>query len=287
MSRRYDHVPSSARTRCGPAAPTCTSPATTPSRARSTSTFPEAPGVPLVADMSSDILSRRIDASRFALLYAGAQKNLGPAGLTVFVIQKAFLETARTDIPTIFRFATHAEHDGLYHTPPTFAVYLMRNVLRWVKSLGGGRGRREAATRPRPAPSTPPSTRGPTSTLPRRGGLALTDERRVLPALHRPRRPLRGRSRPRGSSSGSRATAPSGASAPRSTTPSSRRRAGPPSCAPRRPALLRRSAQTLRPPIQRSAALEIPRVCLACPSSRGARSDLLRGRSPLDGSTMR
>lgn len=136
MSRRYDHIPSSGAhaTRAGSAYLHITTNNTL--EGTQYERLPDG-GVPLVADMSSDILSRRIDASRFALLYAGAQKNLGPSGLTVFVIQRAFLETARADIPTIFRFATHAAHDGLYHTPPTFAVYLMRNVLRWVKSLGG------------------------------------------------------------------------------------------------------------------------------------------------------
>ncbi len=136
MSRRYDHVPPGAAHAVRPGSSYLHITSNNTLEGTQYEHFPKA-GVPLVADMSSDILSRRIDASRFALIYAGAQKNLGPSGLTVFVIQKAFLETARTDIPTVFRFATHAEHDGLYHTPPTFAVYLMRNVLRWVKSLGG------------------------------------------------------------------------------------------------------------------------------------------------------
>ena len=136
MSRRYDHIPSMSAHAVRPGSSYLHITTNNTLEGTQYERLPDA-GVPLVADMSSDILSRRIDASRFALLYAGAQKNLGPAGLTVFVIQQAFLETARTDIPTIFRFASHAAHDGLYHTPPTFGVYLMRNVLRWVKSLGG------------------------------------------------------------------------------------------------------------------------------------------------------
>jgi phosphoserine aminotransferase len=136
MSRRYDHIPSMSAHATRPGSSYLHITTNNTLEGTQYERLPDA-GIPLVADMSSDILSRRIDASRFALLYAGAQKNLGPAGLTVFVIQKAFLETARTDLPTIFRFATHAAHDGLYHTPPTFGVYLMRNVLRWVKSLGG------------------------------------------------------------------------------------------------------------------------------------------------------
>jgi len=100
-------------------------------------TFPQTGGVPLVVDMSSDFLSRPVDVSRFDLIYAGAQKNLGPAGVTVVVVRKSLLAEARTDSPKILRYATHADADSLYNTPPTFAVYLMRNVLAWIQSLGG------------------------------------------------------------------------------------------------------------------------------------------------------
>lgn len=136
MSRRYDHIPTMSTHATRPGSSYLHITTNNTLEGTQYERFPEG-AVPLVADMSSDILSRRIDASRFSLIYAGAQKNLGPSGLTVFIIQRDFLDTARTDVPTIFRFATHAAHDGLYHTPPTFAVYLMRNVLRWVKSLGG------------------------------------------------------------------------------------------------------------------------------------------------------
>lgn len=136
MSRRYDHMPPNAAHVARPGSSYLHITTNNTLEGTQYERFPD-PGVPLVADMSSDILSRRVDASRFALIYAGAQKNLGPSGLTVFVIQKEFLATARTDLPTIFRFATHAAHDGLYNTPPTFAVYLMRNVLRWMESIGG------------------------------------------------------------------------------------------------------------------------------------------------------
>lgn len=95
------------------------------------------PDAPLVADMSSDIMSRPIDIARFKMIYAGAQKNLGPSGLLVAVIDRAWAASAREDIPKIFRYQTHIEADSLYHTPPTFAVYLLRNVLRWAEDVGG------------------------------------------------------------------------------------------------------------------------------------------------------
>ncbi len=99
--------------------------------------FPDTGQVPLVADMSSDIMSRPLDVGRFGLIYAGAQKNLGPSGVALVIISRAWMEKARTDIPKIFRFQTHAAANSLYHTPPTFSVYLMRNVLDWIKESGG------------------------------------------------------------------------------------------------------------------------------------------------------
>ena len=92
---------------------------------------------PLVADVSSDFLWKRTDVSRWALAYAGAQKNIGPSGLVVVVADKAFVASGRKDIPAIFRYATHANAGSLYNTIPTFAVYLMRNVLLWLKERGG------------------------------------------------------------------------------------------------------------------------------------------------------
>jgi phosphoserine aminotransferase len=100
-------------------------------------TFPETGSVPLVADMSSDMCSRPIDVSKFALIYAGAQKNLGPSGVVLVIIDRAFMAKGSTTIPTIFRFKTHSENDSLYNTPPTFSVYIMRNVLGWIKEIGG------------------------------------------------------------------------------------------------------------------------------------------------------
>jgi phosphoserine aminotransferase len=99
--------------------------------------FPDTAGVPLVADMSSDIFWRPIDVGRFGLIYAGAQKNMGPSGVTLVIVKKDLLARARTDIPKILRYRTHAESDSLYNTPPSFAVYLVRGVLRRLAEAGG------------------------------------------------------------------------------------------------------------------------------------------------------
>ena len=99
--------------------------------------FPDAGAVPLIADMSSDILSRPFDVSKFSLIYAGAQKNLGPAGVTLVIVKKDFLATANPDIPTMLRYSTFAKENSLYNTPPTFGIYLMGLVLEWVKAEGG------------------------------------------------------------------------------------------------------------------------------------------------------
>ena len=101
-------------------------------------------GVPMIADASSDFLSGSVDFGKFAMLYAGAQKNLGPAGVTIVVMRKSFLATAREDIPNIFSYKTHAKADSLYNTPPVFSVYVIGLVLEWIENQGGlaGLGRR-------------------------------------------------------------------------------------------------------------------------------------------------
>lgn len=100
-------------------------------------TFPEVGSVPLVADMSSDLLWKPIDVSRFAFIYAGAQKNVGPSGIVIVVLAKDFMAKGSKNIPKIFRYSTYAENNSLYNTPPTFAIYLCRNVLSWIKDVGG------------------------------------------------------------------------------------------------------------------------------------------------------
>jgi len=99
--------------------------------------FPSFGQAPLVCDMSSDFMWRKIDVSRFSFIYAGAQKNIGPSGVTVVIARHSFIEEGRKDIPKIFQYRTHAENQSLYNTPPTFGIYLIRNVLSWAKSIGG------------------------------------------------------------------------------------------------------------------------------------------------------
>lgn len=99
--------------------------------------YPETGNVPLVADMSSDILSKPIDISKFGLIYAGAQKNLGPSGVTVVIIRKDLLEKENKNIPTMLKYTTHADSNSLYNTPPTFGIYMLGEVLKWVESKGG------------------------------------------------------------------------------------------------------------------------------------------------------
>ena len=99
--------------------------------------FPSFGTVPVVGDMSSDIAWRPIDVRQFGLIYAGAQKNLGPSGVTVVIIRRDLVEAGRTDIPVIFQYRTTSRHTSLYNTPPTFSIYLMRQVLAWIGSLGG------------------------------------------------------------------------------------------------------------------------------------------------------
>jgi phosphoserine aminotransferase len=99
--------------------------------------FPDTGNVPLVADMSSDIASRRLDFNKFAMIYAGAQKNLGPAGVTLVVIRNDFLAKVKTGLPSMFTYKTYVDNKSLYNTPPVFAVYVMKLVLEWVKKQGG------------------------------------------------------------------------------------------------------------------------------------------------------
>jgi phosphoserine aminotransferase len=99
--------------------------------------FPDVGDRPLVADMSSDILSRPFDASRFALVYAGAQKNLGPSGVTAVLLREAWLAEANAKLPTMLRYATHVKNNSLYNTPPTFGVYVLNLVLQWIEEQGG------------------------------------------------------------------------------------------------------------------------------------------------------
>ncbi|MDH7480816.1 MAG: 3-phosphoserine/phosphohydroxythreonine transaminase [Armatimonadota bacterium] len=99
-------------------------------------TFPKTTA-PLVADMSSEIMSRVIDVNQFGLIYAGAQKNLGPSGLALVIIRKDLMDRCPEDVPIFLRYKTHAEEKSLYNTPNTWAVYILKLVTDWVTSLGG------------------------------------------------------------------------------------------------------------------------------------------------------
>ncbi|MBW8368140.1 MAG: 3-phosphoserine/phosphohydroxythreonine transaminase [Arenimonas sp.] len=99
--------------------------------------IPDVGDVPLVADVSSNILSRPIDVARFGVLYGGAQKNLGPAGLTLAIIRKDLLGKHGRDLPPIFDLANQAGNDSMFNTPPTFAWYMLGLVLQWLKAEGG------------------------------------------------------------------------------------------------------------------------------------------------------
>jgi phosphoserine aminotransferase len=101
------------------------------------SDFPDAGKVPLVADMSSDIASRHIDVSRFGLIFAGAQKNLGPSGVTVVIVRRDLAERADKNLPTLLQYRTEIKERSLFHTPPTFAVYIVGLVLEWLAAEGG------------------------------------------------------------------------------------------------------------------------------------------------------
>jgi len=100
-------------------------------------TEPSAGGVPLVADASSDIFSRPIDVSKYALIYAGAQKNLAPAGVTLVIIRDDMLARSPKGLPTMLDYNTHAKEKSLYNTPPVFTIYVMRLVMKWLLAQGG------------------------------------------------------------------------------------------------------------------------------------------------------
>ncbi len=101
--------------------------------------WPDTNGVPIVADMSSDILSRPLEINRFGLIYAGAQKNIGPSGVTVVLVRKDWV-VPHPNLPIMLDYATHAKNDSLYNTPSTFGIYIIGLVCEWIESLGGVAG---------------------------------------------------------------------------------------------------------------------------------------------------
>lgn len=100
--------------------------------------LPETGGVPLVADISSCILSQPIDVSKFGVLYAGAQKNMAPAGVTVVIVREDLIGNAQDITPTMFNYQTHADNDSMFNTPPCYTIYMAKLVLEWIKNEIGG-----------------------------------------------------------------------------------------------------------------------------------------------------
>ena len=92
---------------------------------------------PLIADMSGDIMSRRVNVSDFGMIYAGAQKNLGPSGLALVIIRKDLVARTPENIPTMLKYTTYTENNSLYNTPPTFGIYMIKLVTDWMKEVGG------------------------------------------------------------------------------------------------------------------------------------------------------
>jgi len=100
--------------------------------------FPDTDGVPLIADMSSDIMSRPLDADNFGLIYAGAQKNIGPAGVCMVIIRDDMLSKVPVELPAMLKYTTYAAQNSMYNTPPCFAVYTIQLVLKWLEETIGG-----------------------------------------------------------------------------------------------------------------------------------------------------
>ncbi len=107
--------------------------------------WPDTGEAPLICDMSSDIMSRPIPVEKFGLIYAGAQKNLGPAGVTLVIVRDDILQSSPAQLPAYLRYSVHAENNSLYNTPPVFSIYAMNLVLRWVKKQGGAKKMQELA----------------------------------------------------------------------------------------------------------------------------------------------
>ena len=105
--------------------------------------IPDTGKIPLVADISSCVLSEELDVSKFGLLFAGAQKNLAPAGVTLVIIREDLIpevENCRPGTPTMLAYKTHADNDSMYNTPPCYTIYVLDKVLHWIEKNGGAAG---------------------------------------------------------------------------------------------------------------------------------------------------
>jgi phosphoserine aminotransferase len=99
--------------------------------------LPDVGGAPLVCDTSSDMFSRPLDVSKHGLIYSGAQKNLGPSGVTIVIVREDLLARSADTLPTMLNYKVHAENGSLYNTPPAFGIYILGLVLKWLKNVGG------------------------------------------------------------------------------------------------------------------------------------------------------
>jgi phosphoserine aminotransferase len=100
-------------------------------------TYPETGDVPLVCDMSSDIMCRQLDVSKFGIIFAGAQKNMGPAGTTLVIVREDLISRATENLPTMMKYQTHADKNSMFNTPPCFSIYISKLVMEWLKGNGG------------------------------------------------------------------------------------------------------------------------------------------------------
>lgn len=100
-------------------------------------TFPDTGDIPLIVDMSSDIFSRRLDVSKFGMIYAGAQKNMGPAGVTLVIMRNDLIENGADNLTAMLSYRTHKEKDSMYNTPPCFSIYIVKLVMEWLEANGG------------------------------------------------------------------------------------------------------------------------------------------------------
>lgn len=132
----YDRIPDIRHWKPDPAASYCHITSNNTIYGSQYHSFPEVP-TPLIADMSSDIMSRVIDVSQFGLIYAGAQKNLGPSGVTLVIIRKDLVKRTPANVPIMLRYDTYVESKSLHNTPPTFGIYMLALVTDWLKEMGG------------------------------------------------------------------------------------------------------------------------------------------------------
>ena len=135
---KYDHIPAVSDWKLTPGAAYLHITSNNTIAGTQYQTLPTAPaGVPLIADMSSDIMSRVFDATKFDMIYAGAQKNLGPSGVTLVVMKKALAERTTANVPTMLRYSTYIEEGSMFNTPPTYSIYMLALVTDWIKAQGG------------------------------------------------------------------------------------------------------------------------------------------------------